>query len=115
MAPLKEYNNKFAALSMPIDVYADVVPQMDIGYQILPWIAGFFLLFLTANILSSHRVLRGLFTYPKNIRTLKHGFFGAKPHGEQRLLKVFCPLWENPANIFEKKPFGLLNKVLEGR
>ena len=63
-----------------------------------------------------HRELRGLFTYPKNIRTLKHGFFGAKPHGEQRLLKAFCPLWENPANLFEKKkPFGLLNKVLEIR
>ena len=53
MAPLKEYNNNFAASSMPIDVYADVVPQVDIGYQILPWIAGFFLLFLTANILRS--------------------------------------------------------------
>ena len=62
-----------------------------------------------------HRVLRALSTYPKNIRTVKYGFFGAKPHGEQHLLKVFCPLWENPANIFEKKPFGLLNKVLEGR
>ena len=62
-----------------------------------------------------HRVLRGLFTYPKNIRTLKNGFFGAKPYGEQRLLKAFCPLWENPANLFEKKPFGLLNKVPEGR
>ena len=65
--------------------------------------------------LIQHRVLRGLSTYPKNIRTLKHDFFGAKPHGEQRLLKVFCPLWENPANIFEKKPFGLVNKVLEGK
>ena len=53
MAPLKEYNNNFAASSMPIDVYADVVPQVDIGYQILPWLAGFFLLFLTANILRS--------------------------------------------------------------
>ena len=53
MAPLKEYSNNFAASSVPIDVYADVVPQMDIGYQILPWIAGFFLLFLTANILRS--------------------------------------------------------------
>jgi len=60
-------------------------------------------------------VLGGLSTYQKNIRTLKHAFFGAKPYGEQHLLKVFCPLWENPANISEKKPFGLLNKVLEGR
>ena len=68
-----------------------------------------------AKPLSIHRVLRVLSTYQKNIRTLKYGFFGAKPHGEQRLLKAFCPLWENPANLFEKKPFGLLYKVLEGR
>ena len=53
MAPLQEYSNNFAPSSMAIDVYADVVPQVDIGYQILPWLAGFFLLFLTANILRS--------------------------------------------------------------
>ena len=34
MAPIKEYSNNFAPLSMPIDVYADVVPQVDIAYQI---------------------------------------------------------------------------------
>ena len=66
-------------------------------------------------LINEHRVLAGLFTHPKNSRTLKHAFFGVKPYGEQHLLKVFCPLWENPANLFEKKPFGLLNKVLEGR
>ena len=64
---------------------------------------------------SAHRVLRRELTYLKNPRTVKHAFFGVKPHGEQCLLKALCPLWENPANLFEKKPFGLLNKVLEGR
>ena len=54
------------------------------------------------------------FTYQKNPRKLKHAFFGAKPHGEQCLLKALCPLWESLANLFEKKPFGLQNKVLEG-
>ena len=52
------------------------------------------------QMLKAHRVLEGLFTYQKNSRTLKHAFFGVKPYGEQRLLKVFCPLWENPANLF---------------
>ena len=61
-----------------------------------------------------HRVLRPKFTYQKNPRKLKHVFFGVKPYGEQRLLKAFCPLWEGLTNLFEKKPFGLLNKVLEG-
>ena len=72
-----------------------------------------FLIFLAKNDI--HRVLRGLSTYPKNIRTIKHAFFGAKPHVEQRLLKAFCPLWDILANSFGKKPFGLLSKVLEGR
>ena len=67
------------------------------------------------NVKSIHRVIRGLSTYPKNIRTLNHAFFGAKPHVEQRLLKAFCPLWDILANSFGKKPFGLLSKVLEGR
>ena len=62
-----------------------------------------------------HRVLGPKFTYQKNPRKLKHAFFGAKPHGEQCLLKALCPLWESLANLFEKKPFGLQNKVLEGR
>jgi len=62
-----------------------------------------------------HRVLGGLFTYQKNIRKLKDVFFGAKPYGEQRLPKAFCPLWEGLTNLFEKKPFRLLNNVLEGK
>ena len=61
-----------------------------------------------------HRVLGPKFTYQKNPRKLKHVFFGVKLYGEQHLLNVFCPWWENPANLFEKKPIGLLNKVLEG-
>ena len=60
-------------------------------------------------------MLGDLFTYPKNIRTLKNAFFGVKPYGEKRLLKAFCPLWEGLTNLFEKKPFGLLYKVLEGK
>ena len=52
---------------------------------------------------AAHRVLRLQLTYLKNPRTVKHAFFGVKPHGEQGLLKAFCPLWENPANLFEKK------------
>ena len=72
--------------------------------------------FETINLkLLCHRVLRPKFTYQKIPRKLKHVFFGVKPYGEQCLLKALCPLWENPANIFEKKPFGLLNKVVEGR
>ena len=67
------------------------------------------------NSWTCHRVLRLQLTYLKNPRTVKHAFFGVKPHGEQCLLKALCPLWENPCNDFEKKPFGLLNKVLEGR
>ena len=67
------------------------------------------------GLFANHRVLRPKFTYPKNPRKLKHVFFGVKPYGEQHLLKAFCPLWEGLANLFEKKPFGLLNKVLEGR
>ena len=43
------------------------------------------------------------FDFQKNSPSLGHAFFGAKQHGEQRLLKAFCPLWENPANLFEKK------------
>ena len=62
----------------------------------------------------SHRVLRPLFTYQKNSRTVKHAFFGAKPHGKQRLLKAFCPLWESLANVFEKKRLGYLVKILNG-
>ena len=66
-------------------------------------------------ILIKHRVLRLQLTYLKNPRRVKHAFFGVKPHGEQCLLKALCPLWENPYNDFEKKPFGLLNEVHEGR
>ena len=62
-----------------------------------------------------HRVLRPKFTYQKNPRKLKRVFFGVKPYGEQRLLKALCPLWGILTNGFEKNPFGLLNKVLEGR
>ena len=78
-------------------VYATVFSRKEIMYNMI------------------HRVLGGLSTYPKNIRTLKNAFFGVKPYGEQHLLKAFCPLWEGLANLFEKKPFGLLNKVLEGK
>ena len=75
---------------------------------------GFACLFLFGRLLG-HWVLGPRFTYQKNTRTLKHAFFGVKPHGEQCLLKALCHLWENPYSDFEKKPFGLVSKVLEGR
>ena len=40
-----------------------------------------------------HRVLEGLLTPPKNSPPLGHVFFDAKQHGEQCLIKSFCPEW----------------------
>ena len=47
------------------------------------------------------------FHLPKKYTDTKTCIFGVKPHGEQRLLKSLCPLWEGLVNFFEKKSFGL--------
>ena len=45
MAPLKEFQGNFASSSMP-----NFQPQMDFGYEIIPWLAGSFIVFVIGLI-----------------------------------------------------------------
>ena len=46
MAPLKEFQNNFATSSLP-----NLQPEVDFGYEIVPWLAGSFIAFLIGLLL----------------------------------------------------------------
>ena len=71
MAPLKEFQGNFASSSMP-----NFQPQMDFGYEIIPWLAGSFIVFVIGLI----------------VRQISTSFRNANCHGlTERKLIFYMP------------------------
>ena len=94
---LKEFSEILLKPSLDIHVLLNILTYFDKGTSVIGTFSG------KGTFLHYSLGAGRPFNLPKNIRTLKYAFFDAKPCGEQRLLKVFCPLWEGLTNGFEKK------------